>query len=183
MGKLQLKDRIFFIYIFWLIIIFLIFSTILNFIFYNLEKDALVKEFNNKGLFILEQINYSIKELFDEQIRLAKSLSKREEIIAVAKNITEPVLYQKAYKTLRLEHNLRDTIETIGLFAKLPEGITEDLFLDGQNYTIKNATFFMSSLNNKPLGKGGLDYIEPTLEGIDYYISEVFLSISTGILL
>ena len=180
MGKLQLKDRIFFIYIFWLIIIFLIFSTILNFIFYNLEKDALVKEFNNKGLFILEQINYSIKELFDEQIRLAKSLSKREEIIAVAKNITEPVLYQKAYKTLRLEHNLRDTIETIGLFAKLPEGITEDLFLDGQNYTIKNATFFMSSLNNKPLGKGGLDYIEPTLEGIDYYISEVFLSISTG---
>lgn len=180
MGRLQLKDKIFYIYIFWIIIIFLIFSTVLNFIFFNLEEKALIKEFNNKGLFVLEQVGYSTKVLFDEQIRLAKSISKREEIMKVAKNFTDPDLYKSAYKTIKLEHNLRDTIETIGLFVKLPEGMTENLSLDGQNYTIKNATFFMSSLNNKPIGKGGLDYIKPTIEGMDYYVSEVFLSLSSG---
>lgn len=115
-----------------------------------------------------------------DQVNHAKQIANNEDVIKVC---LDPNDLEARANTSKYLNNLQDSYP---YYENLPIAIQTDetffLQLDNSEIEIRNGEFIIDTADGNTIGKGGIEYsyIKEVLDGKDFYISEIYNSITSG---
>ena len=126
--------------------------------------------------------NNTLRTWLDDQINIVRTLSEDPRVIAACANPTDPATVNIARNFLKSVHAKYSYYENIPLMAKLPPNVTLEIDVAGKKVPVKSGQFFMDTVDNKTIGKGGeaARFIKEPFAGNPYFISHVYPSLLRG---
>jgi methyl-accepting chemotaxis protein len=126
--------------------------------------------------------NNTLRTWLDDQINIVRTLSEDPRVIAACANPADPATVNMARAFLKSVHAKYTYYENIPLMAKLPANVTLEIDVDGKKVPVKSGQFFMDTVDNKTIGKGGeaARFIKEPFAGKPYFISHVYPSLLRG---
>ena len=126
--------------------------------------------------------NNTLRTWLDDQINIVRTLSEDPRVIAACANPTDPATVNIARIFLKSVHAKYSYYENIPLMAKLPPNVTLEIDVAGKKVPVKSGQFFMDTVDNKTIGKGGeaARFIKEPFAGNPYFISHVYPSLLRG---
>ena len=126
--------------------------------------------------------NNTLRTWLDDQINIVRTLSEDPRVIAACANPADPATVNTARAFLKSVHAKYTYYENIPLMAKLPANVTLEIDVDGKKVPVKSGQFFMDTVDNKTIGKGGeaARFIKEPFAGKPYFVSHVYPSLLRG---
>lgn len=149
---------------------------------YYLGKPDALRTNRELSEVIAKKTNQALMRWLEEQIRTAQTIAHDPRVVAVCLSPKDVQSRGAAQQFLSEMHKRHPYYENIPLAARLPEGKTFALDIEGENKIIGDGNFFIDTVNGKTIGKCGpqFSYVKNVFAGKPYYISEVYPSILRG---
>ncbi len=130
----------------------------------------------------VETANNSLQTWLGDQISIVRTLSEDPRLVAACANPSDPAAVEAARAFLKSVHGKYPYYENIPLVAKLPANASIDVMAEGKTVAVKSGQFFIDTVDNKTIGKGGASarFIKEVFDGKPYFISHVYPSFLRG---
>lgn len=163
--------------IFIILVLLLMTSSILSVLHLRTFK---TREFIALGKQLTNQTTTIFELWISDQIRLAKQIAQNEKIVKLCLNPTNTEIRQNASAYLNTLQKLYPYYENLPIAIRTKEPIS--VHTGKETITVNNGEFLIDTSNNSIIGKGGEDYsyISQVFNGKEYYVSEIYRSITGG---
>ncbi len=159
-----------------------LFTLVFCIVIYQFEKKYSIEQVKELGKTTSEEIAHNLEGWLENQIKIAKIISKNPDIIKLLKDPTQPEVYQRVQLYLQQIHDGIGYYENMPIAIKLPEGKSLEIKTKGTMKKVSNGGFIIDTVKGNTIGKGTpeLSFIKAIYEGKDHFISEVYPSILRG---
>ena len=129
-----------------------------------------------------EAANNTLKTWIGDQVSMVQTLAEDPRVINACLDPKNVVAVDTARTFLKAVNAKYAYYENIPLMVKLPPNVTIDVNVEGKTVPVKSGQFFMDTVDNKTIGKGGegAKFIKEVFDGKPYFISHVYPSFLRG---
>lgn len=174
-GKYSFKSIV------WISSLVIVLFLLVLFLIYKFEKDFQIESARQLGRQATTHTSMMLESWIQEQVRIVKLIAEDQRVIEACKTPWDKEKVASAHQYLSLIHDRFPYYENVPLAAKLPDGFSFTVEVNGEKREIQSGQLFTDTVNGNTIGVGpDLSFISNILDGKTYYISKVYKSILRG---